>query len=206
MPLWPSLAQFDLAAVSIATKRMRLPDFMIGPGLDVADLAQAFRPWANTPMLQNTRHGLRDPFTPGFSAAELTALRAAWVRAITEEPRAWLTHRWRLTRALFGTHAADWPVELIHVDAQVQYADNPPIARNGGTLHAALMRAAAALRTTPALAAWPYLLAGLLALPVAWRSRRTPPGRIALLLLASAWLYALPLALLAPSAELRYLG
>ena len=24
-------------------------------------------------------------------------------------PHAWLAHRWRLTRALFGTHAPDWP-------------------------------------------------------------------------------------------------
>lgn len=206
VPLWPSLAQFDLAAVSITTGTMQLPDFMIGPGLDVADLAQAFRPWSNTPMLQNTRHGMRDPFTPGFSEGELDVLRTKWWHTIRSEPGAWLAHRWRLTRALFGTHAADWPVELTYVDAEVQYADNPPVARNDGTLHAALTRIAAALRATPALAAWPCLLAGLIGFVAACRRRRAPAARIALLVLASAWLYALPLTVLAPSAELRYLG
>lgn len=41
---------------------------------------------------------------------------------------------------------------------------------------------------------------------MAWRRRHTLPGRVALLLLASAWLYAAPLTLLAPAAERRYLG
>lgn len=206
VPVWPSLAQYDLAAISIASGRMHLPDFMIGAGLDVAELARAFRPWSNVPMLQNTQHGLRDPFTPEFSQAERDALRTAWLAAIADEPAAWLAHRWRLTRGLFGTHRPDWPRELIYVDAEVPYRDNPPIARNDGALHAALMRAMEAARATPVLAAWPYLLAGLAALPAAWRRRHTPAGRIALLLLASAWLYAAPLTLLAPAAERRYLG
>lgn len=206
VPLWPSLAQFDLAAISVATGEMRLPGFMIGPGLDIADLAQAFRPWSNTPMLQNTRHGMRDPFNPGFSRAELEALRTAWERAIVEEPAAWLAHRWRLTRALFGNHDIVWPVELTYVDAEVQYADNPPVAANDSAIHVGLMRIFATLRATPALAAWPCLLVGLIALPRALRRRHTPAGRVALMLLGSAWLYALPLVLLAPSAELRYLG
>ncbi|GAA0717841.1 hypothetical protein [Dokdonella soli] len=204
--IWPSLAQWDLAAVSIATGRMLLPDFMIGPGLDVADLAQAFRGWSNTPMLANTRHGMRDPFMPAFAPEQLSALRHAWLEAIVSEPGAWLAHRWRLTRALFGTHEPDWPHELIYVDDEVGYRDNPPVACNRGALHAALMRVVAALVATPALAAWPYLMLGLAAGFVAWRRRATDAGRIAGLLLASAWLYALPLIVLAPSAELRYLG
>jgi peptidoglycan/LPS O-acetylase OafA/YrhL len=68
------------------------------------------------------------------------------------------------------------------------------------------MRVADAWRATALLAAWPCLAAGLLLAPRAWRCRRQPAGCTALLLLASAWLYALPLALLAPAAELRYLG
>jgi len=65
---------------------------------------------------------------------------------------------------------------------------------------------ATVLRATPALAAWPYLLAGLLAAPLAWRRRYELSGRVALVAIASAWLLALPLFALAPSAELRYLG
>ena len=206
VPVWPSLAQFDLAAISVASGSLRLPDFMHGPTLDVADLARAFRPWSNTPMLSGTRGGLRDPFVPPMSAQQLSVLRTTWFDAITQEPRIWLAHRWRLSLALFGTHARDWPHELVFVDAETGYRDNPPIARNDGVLHRALMRGAHALVATPLLAAWPYLALGLLAAPFAWRRRCEPAGRIGLLVLASAWLYALPLAVIAPAAELRYLG
>lgn len=206
VPLWPSLAQFDLAAISVASGKLYLPPFMHGPGLDHADLAQAFRPWSNTPMLHGTRAGLRDPFEPPFEAAQLDALRKAWLDAVRREPRAWLAHRWRLARALFGTHAREWPRELAYVDAEVAYRDNPPVAANGGALHRRVMALAQRLVATPWLAAWPCLALGLAALPLAWRRRAAPGGRIALLLLASAWLYALPLVVLAPAAELRYLG
>lgn len=206
VPLWPSLAQFDLAAVSVATGVLLLPDFMVGPGLDTADLAQAFRGWSNTPMLANTRHGMVDPFAKDYTPNQLLQLRHAWLDAIVAHPHAWLAHRWQLSRALFGTHAPQWPHELVYVDDEIPYHDNPPIARNTGALHTALMRAAAACRSTPLLAAWPWLLVGVIALPLAWRRRRLAGARHALILLASAWLYALPLTLFAPAAELRYLG
>lgn len=205
VPLWPSLAQFDLAAVSIASGHMRLPAYMIGPGLDVPELAGAFRPWSNVPMLVGTQHGIRDPFSD-FSPAELAALRTAWIDAITGEPRAWFGHRLRLARALFGTHAADWPRELIYVDDEVAYRDNPAVARNTGVLHTGVMRAAASVSATPVLAAWPYLVLGLVGAALAWWARKRAPAPVVAVVLASAWLYALPLIVLAPAAELRYLG
>jgi len=206
VPVWTSLAQWDLAALSIASNEMLLPDFMIGPGLDVTELGAAFRPWSNVPMLQNTRHGMRDPFMGDYSPEQLSALRHAWLTAIAEHPGAWLAHRWRLVRALIGAHDPSWPRELIFVDDEFQYRDNPPISRNGSWLHRALMRLAAACANTPLLAAWPYLLIGLLAIPAGWRKRGEPAGRTALILLGSAWLYALTLFAFAPSAELRYAG
>jgi hypothetical protein len=133
-------------------------------------------------------------------------LRKAWLDAIAQEPLIWLAHRWHLSRALFGTHASDWPHELVFVDAETGYRDNPPVARNHGALHRALMRGAHAAVATPLLAAWPCLALGLIAAPFAWRRRREPAGRIGVLVLASAWLYALPIPFIAPAAELRYLG
>lgn len=205
VPLWPSLAQFDLAAISVASGQLLLPDWMVGPGMDVAELDAAFRGWSNTPMLQHTEHGMRDPLA-GFSDAELDELRSDWLFAVRTHPGAWLKHRWRLTRALFGTHSGDWPRELVFVDAEYAYRDNPPVPSNTSALHRGLMRSAETLRSSFVLAAWPYLLIGLLALPWAWRRRTETAGLSALMLLASAWLYALPLTLLAPAAELRYLG
>lgn len=204
--MWPSLAQFDLAGMSVRTDRMLLPDFMIGQGLDVDELRTAFRPWSNLPMLTNTRHGMRAPFLGSDMHDEHEVLRAAWLSAIVNHPDAWLAHRLEFTRSLFGTHPREWPPTLIYADVPVGYRDDPPIPHNSSALHDALMKAVSHLRDTAVLAAWPYLLAGLLALPVAWRRRGSTSGQTGLILLASAWLYAVPLMALAPSAELRYLG
>ncbi|HVV96027.1 MAG TPA: hypothetical protein VHC92_02670 [Rhodanobacteraceae bacterium] len=204
VPLWPAAAEWDLAALSIASGEMLLPSFMIGPGLDVPELAEAFRDWSVVPMLQNTRHGMRDPFGV-YTEEELSALRSAWLDAIRAHPRAWLAHHARRVVALLGVHDPEWPRELVYVDDEVRYRDNPPVARNDSALHRMLMQAAARLMRTPLLAGWPYLAVGLLAVPSVWRRRREDAGRIALVLLISAWLYLLPLLLLVP-AELRYLG
>lgn len=205
VPMWPSLAQWDLAAISVSSGQLLLPAWMVGPGMSVAELGGAFRGWSNTPMLQHTQHGMRNPLSP-MSADELAELRSAWFAAIRAHPRAWFAHRWRLTRALFGTHARDWPRELVFVDQEFAYRDNPPIAPNTTALHRILFGAAERLRDTIVLAAWPYLLIGLCALPLAWRRRAEVAGTGALVLLASAWAYALPLTVFAPAAELRYLG
>jgi hypothetical protein len=204
VPLWPATAEWDLAAISIASGEMRLPSFMVGPGMTIDELAGAFRDWNIVPLLQNTQHGVRDPFLEDFTPEQLATLRSAWFDAVRAHPRAWLGHHWRQAKALVGTHDADWPRELVYVDDEVAYRDTPRVERNAGALHAALMRAAATLVPTPWLAGWPCLLAGVVAAPFA-RRRRDAAGRVALILLASAWLYLAPLLLLVP-AELRYLG
>ncbi|MFI4971007.1 MAG: hypothetical protein ACHP7D_12450 [Lysobacterales bacterium] len=205
VPLWTVVATWDLAALSIASNQMLLPAFMTGPGLDVPELAAASRDWSVTPLLQGTRHGVRDPFMGEWSPAELRALRAAWFEAIRAHPRAWSAHVWRRAGALLGTHDPAWPRELLYVDDEVRYRDNPPIRRNQSLLHRILMRGAAALSETPLLAAWPYLLLGLTAVPRARQRWHVNADPLALALLASAALYLLPLPLLVP-AELRYLG
>ena len=205
VPLWVAAAEWDLAALSIASGQMLLPPFMIGPGLDVAELAGAFREWSMVPMLQNTQHGMRDPFADDYTKAQLTELREAWFDGIRAHPGAWLAHHARRVVAILGVHDPSWPRELIYVDDEFHYRDNPPVARNVSALHQALMVGAARLSGTSLLAGWPYLLAGVLAAPVAWRRRRELAGLCAILLLTSAWLYLLPLLVLVP-AELRYLG
>jgi hypothetical protein len=107
--------------------------------------------------------------------------------------------------ASLGVHDPAWPRELIYVDDEYQYRDNPRVARNENALHKALMRGAAWASGTWLLAGLPYLVIGLLAAPRAWRRRVELPGSIALILLGSAWLYLLPLIMLV-AAELRYLG
>jgi hypothetical protein len=205
VPLWPATAEWDLAAISIDTGEMLLPSFMIGTGLDVPELATAYRDWNITPMLTGTRHGMRDPFMEAFTPDQLAELKAAWLGAIRAHPRAWLAHHGRRAVALVGAHDPSWPRDLIYVDAEVQYRDNPPVAHNTSALHQALMHMAARLSATSWLAGWPYLLVGVFAALLAWQRRREPAGTVAIVLLTSAWLYLGPLLVLVP-AELRYLG
>jgi len=205
-PVWPLAAVFDLAALSIATDRVELPAFMVGPGMDAAEIGAAFRPWSALPLLTGTRHGIRQPFEPPLDEAQLRELRRRWFDAIRAEPIAWLAHRLRVSAALFGTHGADWPRGLIYEDGEYAYGDNPPVPANAGALHRALMHLAGRPASLAWLAAWPWLLLGLVALPRAWRRRDEPAGVAALALAASAWSYALPMCVLAASAELRYVG
>jgi len=205
LPTWRSLATFDLAGVSVATGKLLFPPALVGPGMDVADLRQAFAPWSDFAVLTRTRNGIRNPLEPGWTPAESAELRSAWLNACLSHPREYLAHRLALSAALFGTHPADWPEELKFVAKSVQVRDNPPFAQNTTALHRSIIAAAQRLRDTPVFAAWPYLAVGVLAAPFAWRRRERAAARMALVLIASGGLYASALVVVAPSAELRYL-
>lgn len=201
VPLRPSLARFDLATISVATGCLLLPDFLIGPGPDPADRAGNLQyADARGPPSRHARrvHG-------AVLAAAAFIAPPGLAGPIVAHPRAWLAHRWRLARALFDTRRRDGPQELGYVDDEVRCADNPPVARNRWALHRADARRRSRASTVP-LAAWPYLLAGLVAWPFASRRRGSAAATTALVLPAGAWLYALPPVVLAPSAELRHLG
>ena len=53
-----------------------------------------------------------------------------WFAAIVAHPVDYFAHRLAVSAALFGTHRREWPHELIFVDAEVPYRDNPPVAPN----------------------------------------------------------------------------
>jgi hypothetical protein len=205
LPTWRALAAFDLAALSIATGKVLFPPTLIGPGMDVADLKQAYEPWSVVGVLKRTRNGIRNPLEPGWTPAEVAELRSAWLNACLAYPREYIAHRFAVTAALFGTHPADWPEGMKFASTSFQVRDNPPIAQNTTALHRWIIEMGQRLRATPVFAAWPYLGAGIVAAPFAWRRRDRLAARIALVLILSGALYALPLVFLAPSAELRYL-
>jgi hypothetical protein len=201
----PSLALWDLAAISLETERMLLPSGSHGAGLDLADLQRAYTPYANVTLFIGTNAGMGNPF-PDAADPLNDAIAAAWRQAIIDYPAAYLAHRWRVTKGLFGTRPRAWPHELVYVDGDVAYRDNPPVVANATAAHAAIVEWFEAARATPALAPWPYVLLALGAFVVAWRRRVRANAKAALAVLASGLLYAAPLPFIAPSAELRYLG
>jgi hypothetical protein len=197
-------AIWDLAAISIATGDVLLPPSIHGPGLDAADLSQAFEPYSNVSIFARTHADMAQPFFD-VDDPRNDEIRRAWVEAIMHHPRAYLAHRWRLTRALFGSKRPDWPRELVYFRGNVQYRDNPPVVVNSGRLHTLFVGWIDAARSSIVFAAWPYVLLSLVAGFVAWRRRGSPRAQAALAAIGSGLLYAAPLPLIAPSAELRYL-
>jgi hypothetical protein len=203
--LWPATAMWDLAAISIDANQILLPAPTRKPELTIEDLRAAYVPYSNVPIFTATQGHVIGPFfVPGDPAG--AEVRAAWLAAVAAYPAAYLAHRWRLTRALFGSKPRAWPHELVYVDEELQFSDNPPVTPNRSALHAACIRFAEAWRDTAVLAPWPYLALSLAALVVAWRRRAHTQAQAALAVLASGLAYAVPLPLVAPSAELRYLG
>lgn len=201
----PSLALWDLAAISIDTGEVLLPAASHGPDLTVEDLSQAFEAYACPSLFARTRAGVIQPALDEGDPLN-GEIRTAWLRAIVDHPLVYAAHRLRLTRALFGAKPRTWPRELIFFSGEYQYRDNPPVSPNTNRLNAAWLGLMESWRTSAALAAWPYLLLGLAALIPAWRRRQSELGSAALAVLGSGLLYALPLLLIAASAELRYLG
>jgi hypothetical protein len=202
--LFAATAEWDLAAISLKVGTILLPSASHGPDLTLEDLSQAFVPYSNTTLFRGTRAGMRQPFYKIDDPLN-DAVRDAWIGAIAAHPRAYLSHRWRVTRELLGTHREEWPKDLVYFDGEYAYATNPPVAPNTTAIHERLIEGFEAMRSTIALAAWPYIAIAIGALILAWRRRRAD-AYFAFAVVSSGLLYAAPLAVIAPAAELRYLG
>jgi hypothetical protein len=203
--IFPATALWDLAVVSLMANEMLLPPASHGPGLALEDLRGAVVPYANTTLFERTQAGMRQPFLDSDDPLSDDVARA-WVRMILDHPADYIAHRWRSACILFGSKQPDWPRELVYFDGEYSYDGNPPVAGNTSGAHARLLALFERLRSTALLAAWPYLVAAMFALVAAWRRRGDPQAQAALAVLASGLLYAAPLVVIAPSAELRYVG
>lgn len=202
-PVWPVVAMWDLAAVSIAEDELLFPPDWVEPGLDVADLRRDFSPYVNVPSFASGQ--LRLNFYFDYTPAQFAELRAAWLALPLEHPRAYFSHRATVTAYLLGLHPGQHPDYLVLQPTIVPLGDNPAVAPPSGTLHDALQPRLDALVDTPLFAPWAYLLlaAGVAAFAL---RRRAPGDGLVLAVAASSWTLALPLVLLAPSSDFRYLG
>ena len=203
---WAVTPLFDLQAVSVATERQLLPANLVGEGMDIVQLRDAFNPYSATTLFSGTRSGVLNPTVAELDSAQRKALTRAWIGLLWEP--AWWSHRWRLFRGLLGPHTAPQLEPLADSPALTTYDSNPPLTRAFPEGHERYRRFVESMRGwlyAPGL----YLLAGLLAALLSLRrstSRKTGDIRhIRWVLLGSAWLYTLPYLVLAPSAETRYL-
>jgi hypothetical protein len=205
--VWPTIALWDLAAISVDRNTLLLPSFTHGPGLTVDELREtgAFDATANTFLFRKSHSGMRDGLQEPYTAAQLRAVRAAWLDAVRRFPGAYAHHRLRTFWLLVGPHRGDVQ-GLAYFQARTPYRDNPPLPMPAAPgVRAAFYRLAGALSSGWMFSALPCLVLGAVAWIVAWRRRNRLNARVALAVSSAALLYATGYLPLAPAADLRYL-
>lgn len=208
--VWPSIALWDLAALSVASGELLLPPFSHGPGLDVAELVEtgAFNPASNTFLFARSRSGMKSGLEKGheYTPEQLAAIRAAWFEAVLRHPLAHAKHRLR-TFALMAGFEVGGRRGIPYFIEYHPWADNPPApAPLAAAVHTRFLNFGERLRGNGFWSsAWPSLLLASLALVVAWRRRGQSTARLAGLFAASLLLHAAGFTLIAPGAETRYL-
>jgi hypothetical protein len=206
-PLWPMLALWDLAAISVATDELLLPPFTHGPGLSVGELREtgAFNPASTTTLFARSRSGIGSGLDVPFSPEQRAALASAWWKAVSTNPGAYLEHRARTMALLTGRHGGN-PGGIGYYVGRATYRDNPPLPEAWfPEAHKGVYAVFAALNRSWLFAGLPYLVIHMWVIPFAWRGRRHLAADLALGISASALFYAASFFVLAPSAELRYL-
>ncbi len=203
---WPTVALWDLAAVSIVEGKVLIPPSLHSRPLTPQALAEHFQPDVNVPLFMPSDLLKVSVVTP-YTDEELAQLRSAWLALPFTHTRAYLHHRWRLMRIQIGLPGPHLPTAQDLMADYTPFRDNPPLRITTLPLREQALGYLRALGGTTWLAAWPWLLSSLLLTGWLWRQRhRSSQAMLGLTLLASGWAYALPLTVLAASAELRYLG
>jgi len=199
VPAWPFVALWDLAAVEITSGRAQIPPGLRAPEATPETLAAVFRPDSNVSTVSSglTLYWRERP----LDAANGEALLRAWATLPLREPQHWAAHRWRLARHLFGSARVARDPGLALMPGIVPLLDNPPLVPSPHPWAVRLQSAWRDLLDTPVFEGRWYLLIALVALIAATLRRRGPAFAVA----ASGLGIALPLLLLAPSAEFRYL-
>jgi hypothetical protein len=199
--MWPMLALCDLAAVSIAVDEMLIPPSAHDPRLTVDELRGLYLPHAHIAIFDNEGGKIPIPSMTELSDVQRRDIARAWRRLIVDYPQAYLAHRWQTSALLFGVYPSRVPDGMTLWLGMSSLGDNPPVER----LSPLRDGSAAWLRTlidTPLFSAWLYV-AALLALAASAFRRTVHP--LFWPVVSSALLYALPLTMIAVSAEFRYL-
>ncbi|MBP6627607.1 MAG: hypothetical protein KA187_09375, partial [Arenimonas sp.] len=205
VPVWPVLAMWDIAAVSIAQDRVLFPPDWVSEDLTVADLRRDFQPYVNVPSFESGQ--LRLNLYYDYAPEQFSELRSVWLGLPLAHPRDYFAHRFEVSAYLLGLRQGAQPDGLVLQPGVVAFRDNPPLAANAGPLRAVLQPRLSQWVDTPLFAPWPYLLfCSALLLSALVPSRRRGQPALAAVVSASGLALAMPLVLLAPSSDFRYLG
>ena len=203
-PVWPVIAQWDIAAVSIAENRNLFPPRWASPTLTLPELRAAFDPAVNTTLYESGKVTLS--YETPMSPDDFAALRRVWLDLPVSHPRAYFAHRAHMAGLLFGVDQAGHPDSLVLSPTMVAYSDNPRVAPNASRWHAPIQAQLQAWINTPWFAGWIYGLVAAFVLIGAGAERMRAGSGLAMATAASGLLLALPLVFLSPSTDFRYIN
>jgi len=202
--MWPTVALWDLAAVSVDEGRILIPDSLLRPGLTLQEIASNFDPSTNTSTFQTNKIVL-SLWAP-YTTTQNRDLLRAWLALPFEHRSAYWRHRWRLTCLLFGSGAQGRPVGQVLQPEYQQLAGNPPIVPNQSALNRPALIALGSVIRTPLFGGWLYLTLSVLVLVSCLRRSDRTRHALAATIAASGLCYALPLTVLSGAADFRYLS
>ena len=205
VPAWSPTAIWDLSAVSIKANRILLPHGVAGPMLTLDELRTVVNPHEAVSILANTKSGIAAGIVEPYPPRVHDRLLGNWLTLPFLYPGEWAEHRFAVAESLFWLQPANKPESLFIAPGVVPFRDNPSIAGNETEANTLLVGAVRAMRTTFLAAPILYLALGLLAMLATARRAFAGDRGMVCALVASAWLGALPLVVLVPSAEWRYL-
>jgi hypothetical protein len=205
---WPVQVLHDLAGVSITTNTMYVPDFARDPELTIDTLRTGYTPYVATPVLLTTPALRSGIVVAPYSRKEAIALLRAWLDAIAAEPSAYLRHRLQMMDKLLLR--PDRAHSYALSSTNIAFRDNPqspPFAGVSKVIVDHLNHFGWRIQFSFA----PYLVLFLVTAVSLYRKNiGTVPSNkhhhVATALLVSAALYVLPLLVLAPAADVRYLA
>jgi hypothetical protein len=198
-PLWPLQALWDISAVSVHENKLLFPPGWTSPKLTMAILKREFNPSVNVTIFESSLIYV-NPYYP-MSEQDFAALKEVWLRLPIDHPKAYWQHRWYVSKNLFGWQDPAHP-NYVFAPGIVNFKDNPVVIVKQSELATKVQTKLMSITETPVFFGWCYLLLALFGFCWAWAKQNS----LAVMLSASALLYVLPLFLLAPSCDFRYLA
>jgi uncharacterized membrane protein (GlpM family) len=202
--IWAPSLVWDLAAISVDTGEMWVPDY-VQTNPDLPDRLDTLKAVFNRSGCSSLYWGTPEFAHWDLSRERMQPLPGDWLAAVSTHPGPYLRHRLHTTAGLLGLwRGLPWGPYYFDTEtrgATAHCAAPNAFARNG--LNQGIERLLRAFMRTPLYRLWIYCLIGSTVILFTWR-RPIPGAGTAALIAASGLLYLAPQPLITPSVEFRY--
>ncbi|MCF6288676.1 MAG: hypothetical protein L3J53_05490 [Proteobacteria bacterium] len=202
--LWPTIAIWDLASISIKVDKVLLPEFTKGVDMTVEDLSNAVYPWSNIPLMTKTKAGINVGVITPFTDIQYQELFKFWLGTIFNHPKEYLQHRLEVLHALLNLHASkNKPIDLYFSRKMHNYAQEFHL--NDSLSNQKISQFIQANINFYIFQGWVYFIIGLLFIIFILISKKIKQHEFAFVLACSGCMSVAILFFISPSAEQRYL-